>query len=153
MAYYSFFTELPEHQIKDGLRKLGVPAILNLRVVRPNDASIVPVSDDLTWAQAYLTYETKKARGKGLLRLKQNADGKFEQAFTFFTTVWEVKGHEEFAYERRPQGADIHAQTGVEAKNWKQLRAEKIKFETNDPVWKSPRVFVALHYLNYVGCP
>lgn len=38
-------------QMKAGLEKLGVPDIKNLRVVRPGDASIVPVNDDLTWAQ------------------------------------------------------------------------------------------------------
>ena len=124
-----------EHQIKESFQKFGKPPIQNLRVVRAGDASIVPVNDDLTWAQAYLTYETTKTRGKGLLRLKEGSDGKFEQAFTFFTTMWEVKGHEEFAYDRRPNGADIHSQAGPEAKNWKQLRAEKIKFEDNDPVF------------------
>jgi NADPH-dependent 2,4-dienoyl-CoA reductase/sulfur reductase-like enzyme len=53
--------------------------------------------------------------------------------FSRFQTMWEIKGHEEFAYERRPQGAEIHENPGPEAKNWKQLRQEKIKFEKNDP--------------------
>lgn len=47
--------------------------------------------------------------------------------------MWEVKGHEEYAYERRPLGAEIHEQSGDEAKNWKQLREEKVKFEKTDP--------------------
>jgi hypothetical protein len=37
--------------IVDGLKKHGMPPIKNLKVVRPNDASIVPVNDNLTWAQ------------------------------------------------------------------------------------------------------
>lgn len=40
-----------EGNLKEGLEKHGVPAIKNLRVVRPTDASIVPVNDNLTWAQ------------------------------------------------------------------------------------------------------
>jgi hypothetical protein len=32
-----------------------MPPIKNLKVVRPNDASIVPVNDNLTWAQWVLT--------------------------------------------------------------------------------------------------
>lgn len=125
------FNSYRKQHIKGGLEKHGFPEIQNLKVVRPQEASMVPVGDDV-WAQAYLSYETPKTRGKGLLRLKQE-DGKFKRAFTFFTTMWEVKGHEEFAYDRRPLGAEIHEQAGPEAKNWKQLRAEKVKFEKSDP--------------------
>lgn len=42
---------LLEDGIVDGLKKHGMPPIKNLKVVRPNDASIVPVNDNLTWAQ------------------------------------------------------------------------------------------------------
>lgn len=126
------FNSFRKHQIKAGLEKLGYPQLQNLRVVRAQDASIVPVDENLTWAQAYIQYETPKTRGKGFIRLKQE-NGKFERCFTFFTTMWEVKGHEEFAYDRRPLGAEIHEVSGPEAKNWKQLRAEKIKFEKQDP--------------------
>lgn len=41
----------PGPNMKAGLEKHGVPDIKNLRVVRPTDASIVPVNDSLTWAQ------------------------------------------------------------------------------------------------------
>lgn len=85
-----------EKTLKEGLQKLGVPKIKNLKVVRPGDASIVPVNDKLTWAQAYLTFETEKTRGQGLLRLKQNSDGAFPQAYTFFTVRlrdWHI-GHD-----------------------------------------------------------
>ena len=85
------------------MNKFGVPAIKNLKVVRPTDgelrllksptslidsqsflASIVPL-ENITWAQAYLTYETDKCRGQGLLRLI-NEDGKYNKAYTFFST-------------------------------------------------------------------
>ena len=112
-------------------------------------------ADAFPTSRAYLAFETPKTRGQGLLRLKQD-NGQYSQAFTFFTvrpkfsgshlldprltyfppnsqTLWEIKGHEEFAYERRPNGADIHEQPGPEAKNWLQLRAETVKFEKKDP--------------------
>lgn len=47
-------------------------------------------------------------------------------------TLWEIKGHEEFAYERRPQGNEIH-EAGPGAKNWLELRKETVKFEKSDP--------------------
>lgn len=125
------FNSYKKNDIKEGLEKHGMPPIKNLKVVRPGDASIVPVNDNLTWAQAFLTYETDKIRGKGLIRLKEE-NGKFKRAYTFFTTVWEVKGHEEHAYERRPNGAEVH-EAGPDAKNWLELRKEKIKFEKSDP--------------------
>ena len=50
---------------------------------------------------AWLTFETAVGRGSGLLRL--TADGK---AFTFLTTLDELKGHEEPQSERRPMGAE-----------------------------------------------
>jgi len=123
------FNSLKKSTIKESLEKFGVPAIKNLKVVRPTDASIVPL-EGMTWAQAYLSYETDKCRGKGLVRLIEE-DGKYEKAYTFFTTIWEVKGHEEFAYERRPTGADVHSDP--HAKNWKDVRAEKVKFEKTEP--------------------
>ena len=125
------FNSYKRDGIAAGLKQHGVPSITNLKVVRAADASIVPVDDQLTWAQAYLSYETPKCRGKGLIRLKEES-GKFDRAYTFFTTIWEVKGHEEFAYERRPLGAEIHEQQGY-SKNWKELRAEKVKFESTEP--------------------
>jgi len=47
---------------------------------------------------AWIAFETRVGRGSGLLRL---VDGK---AFTLLTTLDELKGHEEPARDRRPQG-------------------------------------------------
>ena len=47
---------------------------------------------------AWIAFETKAGRGSGLLRL---VDGK---AFTLLTTLDELKGHEEPANDRRPNG-------------------------------------------------
>ncbi|MBW0114520.1 flavin-containing monooxygenase [Pseudonocardia abyssalis] len=50
---------------------------------------------------AWIAFETAVGRGSGLLRL--TADGK---AFTFLTTLDELKGHEEPSRDRRPMGAE-----------------------------------------------
>ncbi len=49
---------------------------------------------------AWIEFETAVGRGNGLLRLR---DGK---AWTLLTALYELKGHEENAYGRRPMGAE-----------------------------------------------
>ena len=50
--------------------------------------------------EAWIEFETAVGRGRGLLRLR---DGK---AWTLLTTLYELKGHEEPARDRRPKGAE-----------------------------------------------
>jgi putative flavoprotein involved in K+ transport len=50
--------------------------------------------------EAWIEFETAVGRGKGHLRLR---DGK---AWTLLTTLYELKGHEEPAFGRRPLGAE-----------------------------------------------
>ena len=50
--------------------------------------------------EAWIGFETAAGRGRGHLRVR---DGK---AWTLLTTVYELKGHEEPARDRRPQGAE-----------------------------------------------
>jgi putative flavoprotein involved in K+ transport len=50
--------------------------------------------------EAWIEFKTAAGRGKGHLRLR---DGK---AFTLLTTLYELKGHEEPAFGRRPRGAE-----------------------------------------------
>ena len=56
--------------------------------------------------EAWIEFETAVGRGKGHLRLR---DGK---AWTLLTTLYELKGHEEPARERRPLGAEHGANRG-----------------------------------------
>jgi putative flavoprotein involved in K+ transport len=53
---------------------------------------------------AWFTFETAVGRGKGLLRLVEE-DGE-AKAWTFLTTMHELKGHEEPHGEARPMGAE-----------------------------------------------
>ena len=50
--------------------------------------------------EAWIAFETGAGRGRGHLRLR---DGK---AWTLLTSLYELKGHEEPAYDRRPKGAE-----------------------------------------------
>jgi putative flavoprotein involved in K+ transport len=54
---------------------------------------------------AWFTFETAVGRGRGLLRLRSDDDG-IDRAWTFLTTLYELKGHEEPLRERRPAGAE-----------------------------------------------
>ncbi|MDO7868484.1 flavin-containing monooxygenase [Nocardioides jiangxiensis] len=54
---------------------------------------------------AWFTFETAVGRGRGLLRLRADDDG-VDRAWTFLTTLYELKGHEEPLRERRPAGAE-----------------------------------------------
>ncbi len=58
---------------------------------------------------AWFTFETAVGRGRGLLRLRAEEDsegGTTDKAWTFLTTLYELKGHEEPLRERRPAGAE-----------------------------------------------
>lgn len=53
---------------------------------------------------AWFTFETGVGRGRGLVRLVEEDDE--PKAFTFLTTLHELKGHEEPSGVRRPMGAE-----------------------------------------------
>lgn len=54
---------------------------------------------------AWFTFETAVGRGRGLLRLRSDEDAT-DKAWTFLTTLYELKGHEEPLRDRRPAGAE-----------------------------------------------
>jgi putative flavoprotein involved in K+ transport len=68
---------------------------------------------------AWFDFETAVGRGRGLLRL--DADGK---AWTFLTTLYELKGHEEPLSERRPRGVEHGA--NPHRVTWKEAREAEV---------------------------
>ncbi|MCJ1430927.1 hypothetical protein MMC27_000277, partial [Xylographa pallens] len=78
--------------------------------------------------RSFLTVETDVGRGRGLVRLVQDPDdgGKWK-AFTLFTSLKELKGHEELIGERRPTGVSHGSHPG--RKNWKERRNAEMNFE------------------------
>ena len=75
------------------------------------------VSADDGVITAWLTFETKLARGRGLVRVK---DGKI---WMLLTTMVELKGHEEKLGENRLQGVEHGAHIG--RKTWRENREEE----------------------------
>lgn len=64
--------------------------------------------------------------------MKESSPGKGDWlAFTFFTTLWEIKGHEEIAGHKRTIGAEhgLHESSD----NWLDKRVKRAKFENEDP--------------------
>ncbi|MCJ1420859.1 hypothetical protein MMC32_007218 [Xylographa parallela] len=94
---------------------------------KPKIAS-VDYGGTLKGIQSFLIVETDVGRGRGLVRLVQDLDdgGKWK-AFTLFTSLKELKGHEELIGERRPSGVIHGSHPG--RKNWKERRNAEMNFE------------------------
>ncbi|KAK4049999.1 hypothetical protein OIV83_003823 [Microbotryomycetes sp. JL201] len=126
------FNTLRTNEIAGHLKKFGVPSLQNLHVVKPHDAALVPVSDELEWVQSFFEMKTDKTRGQGFVRLRESAKGKGDwKAYTFCTVLHEIKGHEEFARHRRPLGAEHGEKTSK--LNWLDKLNKRRNFEDTDP--------------------
>lgn len=78
---------------------------------KPN-AAPVDFDGKLKGIASFLKVETDVGRGRGIVRLLQDAkDGKWK-AFTLFTAMHELKGCEEMAYKNRPNGVDHGGKPG-----------------------------------------
>ena len=77
--------------------------------------------------QTFLKVDTKVGRGEGLVRLVKSKDGRGWKAFTLFTTLKELKGHEENIHARRPSGNDRDPVAG--GMNWKDHRDAQMNYE------------------------
>ncbi len=75
---------------------------------------------------SFLTIETDVGRGPGIVRLMQDKDGKWK-AFTLFTAMHELKGHEETVRGNRPHGVVHGGNPG--RKNWQERRTATENFE------------------------
>jgi cation diffusion facilitator CzcD-associated flavoprotein CzcO len=79
--------------------------------------------------QTFLTTESDVGRGLGVARLVQV--GGSLKAFTLFTSMRELKGHEEPVFGRRPEGVSHGGQPG--RKNWQERRVAEENFEDSEP--------------------
>jgi len=77
--------------------------------------------------QTFLKTETRFGRGEGLLRLVKCGDGGSWKALTLFTTLKELKGHEETIHSRRPSGLEKEPAAG--GMNWRDRRKAQSNFE------------------------
>lgn len=131
--------------LKDGCR------LKNIEVDRSSDfrKPVVTGFDGqgkVQGVQTFLTTESDVGRGMGVARLVQQ-DGKLK-AFTFFTSMRELKGHEEATFGKRPEGVSHGGQPG--RKNWAERRVADENYEDSEPTVlilgkKSTVQFIHLH--------
>ena len=76
--------------------------------------------------QAWFTLETDIGRGRGIVKMVGEKDESF-RAFTIFTTLEVLKGHEELIKDRRPAGVKDGQDRGPA--NWKDKRVAEQNFE------------------------
>ena len=92
--------------------------------------SVAPLDFDgsVKCVQAFLNVDTDVGRGKGVVKLvPDDSDGHKWKAFTLFTTLEELKGHEELIKTRRPAGVRDGQDHG--SRNWKDERDAQQNFE------------------------
>ena len=77
---------------------------------------------------SFLKIETDVGKGPGIVRLLQDQqDGGSWKAFTLFTTMHELKGHEETVRGNRPHGVAHGGKPG--RKNWQERRTATENFD------------------------
>lgn len=82
---------------------------------------------NLKAVQAFLDVETDIGKGKGLVRLLPDSEDRQRwKAFTLFTTLQELRGHEESINRRRPTGVEYGLDNG--GRNWKDQRIAEENF-------------------------
>jgi len=81
--------------------------------------------------EALFTFETKIGRGDGVLRLMPEGEGSAPRAWTFLTTLEELKGFEEHIGDRRPAGDAYSRNFGGE--NWLDRRIRQEAYEDREP--------------------
>jgi len=86
--------------------------------------------DEIKGIQFYIAITTKLGAGRGVVRLAQDK-GEWK-IFTIFTTLEELRGHEEALGQRRPQGVQ-HGDHAART-NWQDNRNEEFEFQTSEPV-------------------
>ena len=102
--------------------KLGLDTSSALKV--PQASSL----GELKTVQAFLKVETSAGRGEGLVRLVSDTnDGGRWKVLTLFTTLSELKGHEETIGHRRPQGKENGQEEN--GRNWKDRLIAQQNFE------------------------
>lgn len=77
--------------------------------------SAVDYNGKVNGVGSFLKIETDVGRGPGIVRLLQDGDENWK-AFTLFTAMHELKGHEETVRSNRPAGVDHGGKPG--RKNW-----------------------------------
>ena len=96
--------------------------------IRQPCVSAVDYRGKVNGVASFLKLETDVGTGRGLVRLlKDSQDNGRWKAFTLFTAMHELKGHEEKTKANRVTGVDHGEQPG--RKNWQERRTATENFE------------------------
>ncbi|KAI9054438.1 hypothetical protein LZ554_001600 [Drepanopeziza brunnea f. sp. 'monogermtubi'] len=120
-------------QAKDFLKKgcrLKSVAVDRTTAFRSPTATVFDGKGQIPGIQTFLIAESDVGRGLGVARLVQQ--GSKLKAFSLFTSMRELQGHEEAILSRRPEGVAHGGQPG--RKNWAERRASEENFEDRDPI-------------------
>ncbi len=94
----------------------------------PHKTPQIAAAGGLRIVQAFLEVETANGRGEGLVRLISDPnDGGRWKAFTLFTSLKELQGHEESTHDRRPTGVNRVLHNGNT--NWKDRLTAQQSFD------------------------
>ncbi|KAL9613667.1 MAG: hypothetical protein Q9167_001796 [Letrouitia subvulpina] len=100
----------------------------NTNATRQPTISAVDFNGKINGVVSFLTIETDVGRGRGLVRLLRDFNDSAKwKAFTLFTAMHELKGHEETVKANRPHGVVHGGQPG--RKNWLERRRAQENFE------------------------
>lgn len=115
---------------RDGLRLRSAAVDASTDVRAPKIAPL-DAGGTATGVQCFLALETAVGRGVGFVRLVESGGG--WKAFTLYTRLEEIRGHEEATGPRRSRGVEHGGKPG--RKNWAERRAAAAEFgEGRDPV-------------------
>lgn len=114
---------LASHPKKCRLTSLAVDDSSALR--RPTVAPIDFVGQ-VKGISSFLTLETDIGKGRGIVRLCRDTNDGEWKAFTLFTAMHELTGHEEAAGHRRPHGVQHGGNPGRE--NWTERRKRESEY-------------------------
>lgn len=90
--------------------------------------SAADFNGEVKGVESFLNIETDVGKGPGIVRLLQDQqDGGKWKAFTLFTAMHELKGHEETIRGNRPLGVTHGGEPG--RKNWQERRTATENFE------------------------
>ncbi|EME64205.1 dimethylaniline monooxygenase [Rhodococcus ruber BKS 20-38] len=94
-----------------------------------HSAKLVEGPAGRAWIEGIFEFETRVARGRGVVRLV-STEGEWK-AWTLLTSVTELKGHEETTGVRRPMG--VHHGSHRSQTNWRDRRDEEIDVADGKP--------------------
>ena len=93
---------------------------------------LVTPMEGLDWIESMFSFETKRARGSGMMRIVQGSDGTWK-GYMVYTVVKELKGLEEKVGNRREHGGSNSLLGGNIRGNWKERRDHQIDFLDEEP--------------------